>query len=133
MNRKKNISFPDISKEQVREFGMLLVLVTSLIAFYYGKNNLIFVVFILALLTLILPMVFYPFALIWFGFSKIMGKISTGILLGLVFFIVVIPVGWIRRMMHLDGLKIKQFRKTRDSVLVNREHIYIDKDLLHTF
>ena len=133
MKRKRNILYPDITQAQVREFGMLLVLVTSFPAFYYAKNNLMMVVFILALLTLVAPMVFYPFALIWFGFSKIMGKISTGILLGLVFFIIVIPVGLIRRMMHLDGLKIKQFKKNRDTVMINREHIYADTDLLHTF
>jgi len=82
---------------------------------------------------MVFPLIFYPFAFIWFGFSKIMGKLSTGILLGIVFFIIVIPVGMIRQMMRLDGLKIKQFKKTTDTVMVNREHIYADSDLLHIF
>jgi hypothetical protein len=133
MKWKRNISGPDISKEQTKEFGMLAVLVTSFLAFYLGKNNLMVVVSILALLTLLCPVVFYPFAIIWFGFSKSMGKISTGILLAVVFFIIVIPVGLIRKTMQLDSLKIKQFKKTTRTVMVNREHIYEGTDLLHTF
>ena len=133
MKQNRNIFNPDISREQTKEFGMLTVLVTSVLTFYLGKNNLMVVVSILTLLTLLCPVVFYPFAVIWYGFSKTMGKISTAILLGVVFFIIVIPVGMIRKMMHLDGLKIKQFKKTTESVMVNREHIYTDADLLHTF
>jgi hypothetical protein len=133
MKWKWNISGPDISKEQTKEFGILIVLVTSVLALYSGKNNLLVVVSILALLTLLCPVIFYPFAVIWFGFSKWMGKISTGILLGVVFFIIVIPVGLIRKMMQLDALKIKQFKKTTGTVMINREHIYEGSDLLHTF
>ena len=133
MKQKRTIFYSDISKEQTKEFGMLVVLVTAFFAFYFKKNNLAPVIFILSLLTLVIPLIFYPFAFIWFGFSKIMGKLSTGILLGIVFFIIVSPVGMIRQMMRLDGLKIKQFKKTTDSVMVNREHIYADSDLLHIF
>ena len=133
MKQKRTIFYSDISKEQTKEFGMLVVLVTAFFAFYFKKNNLAPVIFILSLLTLVFPLIFYPFAFIWFGFSKIMGKLSTGILLGIVFFIIVIPVGMIRQMMRLDGLKIKQFKKTTDTVMVNREHIYADSDLLHIF
>jgi hypothetical protein len=133
MKQKRTIYYSDISKEQTKEFGMLAVLVTAFFAFYFKKNNLAPVIFILSLLTLVFPLIFYPFAFIWFGFSKIMGKLSTGILLGIVFFIIVIPVGLIRKMMRLDGLKIKQFKKTTDTVMVNREHIYADSDLLHIF
>jgi hypothetical protein len=129
----RNISGPDISKEQTKEFGMLAVLVTSVLALFAGKNNLLIVVSTLALLTLLCPVVFYPFAVIWFGLSKWMGKISTGILLGVVFFIIVIPVGLIRKMMQLDALKIKQFKKTTGTVMINRDHIYEGLDLLHTF
>jgi len=133
MNWIKKIRTEDVSKEQTREFGMLTVLVVSFIAFYWKQYNLLPVIFILSLITLLMPVIFYPFAVGWFGLSKIMGKISTGILLGIVFIVIVIPVGGVRKMMKIDGLKIRQFKKGRDSVLTEREHIYEDSDLLHTF
>jgi hypothetical protein len=132
MKQKRNITYR-ISKEQTREFGMLSVLVTAFFAFYLKKDNLTPVIFILSLLTLLFPLVFYPFAFVWFGFSRIMGKVTTTILLGVVFFFIVIPVGLIRKMMKLDGMRIKQFKKSTETVLVNRGHIYADSDLLHIF
>ena len=133
MKLNRYISYLDISREQTKEFGMLSVLVMSFLAFYLRQINLTVVIFILALLTLLFPVIFYPFAIVWFGLSRLMGKLSTGILLGIVFFVIVIPVGLIRKMFSLDGLKLKQFKKTKDTVLVNRDHIYVGSDLLHTF
>jgi hypothetical protein len=133
MNWIKKIGDTEISKEQTREFGMLTVLVTSFIAFYWKQYHLLPVIFILSGLTLLFPVIFYPFAVGWFMLSKIMGKISTAILLGVVFIIIVIPVGLLRKIMKLDGLKIKQFKKGSDSVMTVREHSYTDSDLLHTF
>jgi hypothetical protein len=133
MEGERHIYFPHISKEQRKEFGMLTIVVMSFLAFYFRQNNLSVVIFILALTTLLFPVIFYPFALVWFGLSKVMGKISTSILLGIVFCIVVIPVGLIRKMLRLDGLKIKQFKKTTDTVLLTRDHIYVESDLIHTF
>lgn len=133
MKGKRHISYQAVSREQTKEFGMLTVVVMSFLAFCLRQNNLSMVILILALLTLLFPLIFYPFAWLWFGLSKMMGKISTGILLSVVFCIVVIPVGLIRKILGLDGLKLKQFKKTTDTVLLTREHIYVDSDLMHTF
>ena len=74
MKMKRNISYPDISREQAKEFGMLTVLVMSFLAFYLRQNNLSVFIFILALLTLLFPLIFYPFAIVWFALSKLLGK-----------------------------------------------------------
>src|ERR1017187_2515559 len=103
----------NISKQQTREFGMLTVLVTSFLELYLKQNNLTAVVFSLTLITLLFPVVFYPFAVCWFGLSRIMGVISTWILLVAVFLIIVIPISLVRKMVGSDALKIKQFKKSR--------------------
>ena len=123
----------NISKQQTREFGMLTVLVTSFLELYLKQNNLTAVVFSLTLITLLFPVVFYPFAVCWFGLSRIMGVISTWILLVAVFLIIVIPISLVRKMVGSDALKIKQFKKSRRSVMTDRNHVFMDSDLLHTF
>lgn len=130
---KGKISNTNITKEQTREFGMLAVLVISFIAFYFGKNSLTGIICILALLTLLIPGIFYPFAFCWFAFSKIMAKISTKIILGIIFFVIVIPVAWIRKLMRYDGLKKNHFKKGSASIMTNRDHTYSESDLAHTF
>lgn len=129
----KVMSASHISKEQTKEFGLLAVLVISVIAFYFHKDQLLVVVFILALLTLVFPIIYYPFAFVWFGFSKWMGRISSSILLGLIFFVIVTPVGLIRRLMKIDGLNINRFKKSGESVLIPRDHVVENSDLTHTF
>jgi hypothetical protein len=122
-----------VGKEQTKEFGMLAVLVVSFIAFYFHRYQLLPVIFILALSVLLFPFILYPFAFVWLGFSKWVGRISTGILLGLIFFIIVTPIGLIRRLMKVDGLNINRFKKSRESVLTPREHVVENTDLMHTF
>jgi hypothetical protein len=133
MRIKEKTFASKISKQQTREFGMLAVLVVSFLELYLKQNNLTAVVFSLTLITLTFPAVFYPFAVCWFGLSKIMGVISTWILLAAVFLIIVIPISLLRKMIGSDALKIKQFKKSRASVLTDRNHVFTDSDLLHTF
>jgi prepilin signal peptidase PulO-like enzyme (type II secretory pathway) len=122
-----------ITKEQNREFGMVMVLITTFIAFYLKKYAYIKIAFALTLITLLFPVLFYPVAICWFGMGRSLGKISSGILLSLVFIVVVVPIGLFRKITGYDSLKLKQFKKTRKSVMQERNHIYADEDLLHTF
>ena len=122
-----------ITQEQTKEFGMVMVLIISFIAFYLKEYNYIKIAFILTLITILFPVLFYPMALCWFGFGRLLGIISSGILLSMVFIIIVIPIGLIRKIIGYDNLKLKQFKKSEKSLMNDRDHVYIDADLLHTF
>jgi polyferredoxin len=122
-----------ISKDQTREFGMVTVLVTTFLAMYLKDNVFATVAFILVLITILYPIIFYPFAFCWFGIAKILGIVSSGILLTVVFLVIVVPIGVFRKIFRFDGLKLKQFKKSKESILINRDHVYTDADLLHTF
>jgi len=64
---------------------------------------------------------------------QILNKISTTILLTLVFFCIVTPVAGIRRLTGADPLRLKQFKKGRGSVLVHRDHRWSLQDLKNLF
>jgi Saxitoxin biosynthesis operon protein SxtJ len=122
-----------ITKEQTKDFGMVAVLVTAFLAFHFKEYNYVKIAFILALLTIVLPVLFYPFALCWFGLSRILGIIGSGILLSIIFLVIVIPIGLIRKLAGYDDLKLKQFKRNEKSVMIDRNHVYDDSDLLNTF
>ncbi len=122
-----------ISKEQTKEFGLVTVLILSFLALRYKDYNYMKAVIVLTLLTFLLPIVFHPFAYCWFGLGKILGTISSSILLGGIFFIIVIPIGLIRRIAGYDNLKLKQFKKSSHSVMTIRDHVFNDNDLINTF
>lgn len=125
--------FVGITKKQCVEFGLVTILATVFLSLYLRQNHFAVVVFVLTLITIIIPIVFYPFAAVWFGLSKMLGAITSRILLATVFFILVTPVGLFRRFLKKDIMKIHQFKKNTKSVMANRDHLYTDKDLLDTF
>ena len=55
------------------------------------------------------------------------------LLLGIVFFLVITPVGRIRRLCGIDSLRLRQFKKGRRSVLTDRNHVYTPDDLKNIF
>lgn len=125
--------FEGVTKKQSAEFGLLTILLALFRTLYIPDRNWIVLAFILTLLTMIVPSVFYPFAVVWAALSKILNAISSRIMMGLVFFVIVVPVGLVRKWMGSDPLKIKQFKKGRESVMTPRDHVYTGKDLDNTF
>ncbi len=62
-----------------------------------------------------------------------LNKISTTILLTVVFILIVTPVALIRRLSGADPLKLKQFKKSRQSVFFTRNHTYSKNDCQNLF
>ncbi|HSZ32066.1 MAG TPA: SxtJ family membrane protein [Puia sp.] len=122
-----------ISKVQSKEFGLAAVLVTSFLAIHFRDFNYMKGAFVLTVLTMFLPSVFYPFSFCWFGIGKILGNISSYLVLGTIYFLIVVPVGFIRRISGNDDLNLKQFKKSRNSAMTDRNHIFNDKDLMNSF
>jgi hypothetical protein len=115
------------------EFGQVTVLVTTFFALSRNGGHLVAIAFILSLITIVVPGIFYPFAVCWFGLSKIISQITSRVLMCIVFLVIVIPVGLLRKLLGIDSLKIRQFKKGQESVMVERNHLYNKADLLNTF
>lgn len=132
MIRFKKI-YTGISEKQTIEFGLVSILVCTFLALHDKSGHFVLAAFILVLITIMVPRIFYPFAVCWFGLSKIMGSISSRVILGLVFFLIVVPLGFIRKLSGKDSLKINQFKKSRETVMKERNHQYNSSDIQHGF
>ena len=84
-------------------------------------------------LVLLIPNFFRPLAFLWFGLSKVLGTISTRILLTLTFFLMVLPIGFLRKRLGKDSLQLKKFKTSKKSVFIVREHTFDADDLKNTF
>lgn len=49
-----------------------------------------------------------PFFKVWMALGHILGVINTGLLLGVVFFLIITPIGWIARLSGHDPLKLRR-------------------------
>ena len=142
ITRRETVS---ITRRETVEFGLVATLATLVMGLYHRTPRFgpfpkpgvpvayIMVAIGLTLVTIIAPRIFYPFAFTWFSLSRILGRISSAVLLTLIFVLFVVPVGLVRKWRGLDPLQLKAFKKGTDSVLVTRRHVYVKEDLLKTF
>jgi membrane protein implicated in regulation of membrane protease activity len=123
-----------VTRKQCVEFGQVSVLGPLLAVLYFKDGHaLILAALVLILLTIVMPMVFYPFAVVWFGLAKFLAGVVPPVVLGILFFVMVTPLGLVRRMLGRDALRLRQFKKGSSSVMNNRDHVYTEADLKDTF
>lgn len=118
-----------ISKDQSKDTGMAMVLICFLLGFF-SQNQIFFTLgIILLLIDMVYPNLYRPVAIIWFGLSNVLGTITSNVLLTVVFFVIVTPVGLIRRIIGADSLQLKKWKKDDSSVFGIREHVYRPEDI----
>ncbi|MEN6621125.1 MAG: SxtJ family membrane protein [Smithella sp.] len=115
--------------EQAKDTGMAIVLICLLISISYGKERLVLVAILFLLVNMIKPVLYRPVAKIWLGLSHILGTIMSKIILTIIFFLLVVPVGLFRRLMGKDALKLKEWRKESNSVFKIRDYKFTFKDI----
>jgi saxitoxin biosynthesis operon SxtJ-like protein len=119
-----------ITKDQSRDTGMAMVLLCLLLAVSpKHSHRYLFVAIALQVVNMIVPQVFRPIAVVWLGFSNLLGEVVPKILLSIVFFLVVTPIGILRRLAGKDALRLRAFKASPDSVMLERNHKFISQDL----
>ena len=103
----------DIKISSNRSFGIVFFIVFLLIAFYpliYNGEIRVWSV-IISLIFLILALlkskILTPLNKLWFKFGIFLGKIISPIIMGVIFFLVVTPIGLIMRLLGKDVLNLK--------------------------
>ena len=114
---------------KAKDTGLALVLILLIIEYVRRPDWLVICAMTVLVLTMTCPAVFKPLAKIWFGFSHLLGTIVSRIILSLVFFLIVTPMGLIRKAFGADPMKTKLWKKGDGSVLVERNHLYTKEDI----
>ena len=123
MNSKKtNIN-------QAKDTGLALVLILLIVEYVKRPNWLVLSAMLVLIFTMTWPAVFKPLAKVWFAFSHLLGFIVSKVILSIVFFLIVTPVGLARKVFGADPMKTKLWKKGEESVLVERDHHYVKEDL----
>lgn len=118
-----------ISTKQATDTGMAAVLLLLLIGLF-SDNNLYYKIAIpVLIMNMTFPMFYYPFAIIWLGLSQLLGTFVSKIILSIIYFILVIPVGVFRRLLGKDSLQLSEFKKGNKSVMQTRNHTFVSEDI----
>lgn len=107
------INNSDIKLPSNKSFGIVFFIVFILITFYPLLNNddlriwSLIISFIFLTLGLLNSSLLTPLNKIWFKFGLFLGKIISPIVMGVIFFFVVTPIGLLMRIFKKDLLNLK--------------------------
>lgn len=125
--------FLSSTRDQARDTGMAMVLICLIATYWWHLPRFLPLAIILLLLTMAVPQVFRPLAVLWFGFSHIMGNLVSKVVLTVIFFILVTPIGLIRRWAGKDAMQLRKWKKDRGSVFVAREGAILPEDMQNPY
>ena len=100
-----------------RSFGIVFFIVFILIAIYPLVNQeevrtwSLIISFIFLFLALLNSKILTPLNKLWFKFGILLGKIISPIIMGIIFFLVVTPIGLLMRLFGKDVLNLKLNKK----------------------
>ena len=88
---------PAATKDQSKDTGMALVLICLLLLLTRKQGVYLYAALALQVVNMTAPQLFRPAAAVWFALSHVLGSVMSKILLTAVFFVIVTPLGWFRR------------------------------------
>lgn len=121
------------TKEKAKDTGMAMVLLLLLFGVIFNTTFLFKVAIGAVLIAMVVPSLFRPIALLWFGGAELLSLIVSRILLTLVFFLIVTPIGMIRRLIGKDDLLLKKFKVSTSSAMVERTCTFTSIDMVKPY
>jgi hypothetical protein len=103
----------DVKISSNRSFGIVFFVVFLLIALYpltnEGETRIwsVIISLIFLILGLLNSKILAPLNKLWFKFGIFLGKIISPLIMGIIFFLVVTPIGLIMRLLGKDVLNLK--------------------------
>lgn len=130
---KEKRFWDQMDNRKSKDTGMAAVLLL-LISGHLLKLPLLYTIAIpVLIIAMIWPVVFKPLAFIWFGLALFLGFIMSRIMLSLIFFILVFPIGLIRKLMGKDSMSLKLWKKGKESVFKKRGYTFVSEDIKNPF
>lgn len=111
---EKSHSSQQVKPPSERSFGIVFTVVFLLIAFYPLIDSqsirgwALAVALVFAALAVFVPRVLTPLNLAWFRVGLLLHKIVNPLVLGLIYFAVIVPAGFLMRRFRKDPLKLLQ-------------------------
>ena len=101
------------SNKDIRSFGItigIILFIISAILFYYYKSSYQIIAYLgggLIVLGIIIPILLKPIYILWMTFAIMLGWVMTRVILSIVFYIIITPIGLITRLLGEDFLNLK--------------------------
>jgi polyferredoxin len=124
-----NLYMKRMTKDQSRDTGMAMVLLALLIYLKTRRDGWLYMAMLVHVVNMIVPRIYAPIAVLWLGLSNVLGAVMSKVLLSILFFGLVTPIGFLRRLLGKDSLKLREFKAGEESAMVVRNHLFVAHDI----
>ena len=112
-----------------RDTGLAAVLILLLVTWFTANATWALPAIVVLVLTMTLPVVFTPLAVIWFGLAELLGHVISNLILTILFFTVLMPIGVVRKIFGADALTLRKWKNKDGTVFISRDHLFSAGDL----
>ncbi|MEK7607804.1 MAG: hypothetical protein AAB484_02715 [Patescibacteria group bacterium] len=111
----------------IKDTGLVLALLFLILGFSGSRKFLVISILFIVLSTLI-PKTLYPVAYVWLKLVKVLNMIVPKIFFSLVFFVVVLPIGFLHRLVNNDTMLISSWEGSV-TAFIDRNYKFLKQDL----
>jgi hypothetical protein len=122
-----------ITVEMCKDSGLALVLICLLCYLAWERPYLLVLAIGFLIIAMTWPRAFWPFARFWFSLTTALGTVVSKVILTVLFYGLVFPVGLARRALGKDAMQVKAWKKGQASVFRSRNHRFSAQDLEHPY
>ncbi len=126
-------TFRNISRTQCRDAAFALILIGLILHQFMEMAWIIPALIVFTLLVMIWPRIVSPFAVFWFGLSEALGAVMSRVILTILFFGLVTPIGLARRLAGKDPMQEKRWMDGQKSAFTVRGDVVCPQDLERPF
>ena len=119
----------NITRDQSKDTGMAMTLILLLLNRSFRHEAWLIGAIAALVIDMTVPQAYRPLAVVWLGLSHLIGMLSSRIILSVVFFGIVMPVGLLQKLCGRDPLNLKAFKAGRNSVMKERNRHFVAADL----
>lgn len=112
-----------------KDTGIALTLLIALYTFFSTGKMILLAVIAMLVATATVPVIFSTPGKFWLKFSELTGTIMSKIILTVVFFFIVFPIGFFRRSTGADPLQLRLWKQENPSVFRQRKQQTTPKKL----
>ena len=123
------LSSASTTRDRSRDTGLALVLILLIAHKATERDSFTTAALVVLVVAMTVPLLFRPASVVWFGLSHLLGTVMSKVLLAAVFYLVVTPVGIVRRRFGYDSLNLRAFKRSDASVMRPRNHVFVAGDL----
>ena len=125
--------YSGLTQKEMSGSGQALVLICLIVSLFAGSRGWVVAALVFLVLNMACPGLYKPFAFAWLNFSNALGAVVSRVVLALEFFLLVLPVGMVLRLIGRDAMAMKKWRQGKESVFVVRDHQYTADDLKNPY